>query len=711
MVLVAADAVHGRLLEPKLYTDALTERQAYRRLYADVLTAPEVRALAGDLLDGLNLDPQEQRDVLAVSAAVLRLAFPPEVLNDLMDQLLVSLLAYIRGDADHLDVELSLLGALERTDEAGAIIARRALANATTLVAANLDDYERAARTFLSDLGAGQVPTAVPAGVVGGASDSAIVASVEEATAHTLPAHVREQVVGAIGSGERRDALIEAGAEALRRHLDDIATELAAGGQLRVDVLDALGAASPRARDEIVQRLTTIRAALRWVPPRTGALGAGAAMAGVVALLLVHRRRPVFALLLAGGVLIACGVLAWLVRALVSHRVPSPIEAAAADRRLSPSLRDLMLDVDDAIRTSLRESVGAQVRSVVVVGTALAGVAVGIVASKWLRQPDHRRAPLVAASLVAAGALAAGAVTRTNGDGRAERACNGHAELCARPYDEVVQAATHNAMSSPEVVRIWPEHDADIRAQLDYGVRTLMVDTAYWTAIEHPDELGSARRPIPADVAAALFDTLGNRLEGRPGAYLCHSQCALGAVSFTATLRSIKLFLDANPDEVVTLIIQDAVSPRDTEAAFEEADLLDTVYDGSPSEDWPTLGELIGRGQRLVVFSEQQGPPPPWYRRAFDNIQDTPYGTTSPEDFVCRRARGPADASLFLLNHWVRREAPDRADAAVVNARQFIVDRARECAAERGQLPDFIAVDFFSIGDVIGAVDELNGVR
>jgi hypothetical protein len=38
------------------------------------------------------------------------------------------------------------------------------------------------------------------------------------------------------------------------------------------------------------------------------------------------------------------------------------------------------------------------------------------------------------------------------------------------------------------------------------------------------------------------------------------------------------------------------------------------------------------------------------------------------------------------------------------------VERARRCAAERGTLPNFIAVSFYSIGDVLGAVDQLNGV-
>jgi hypothetical protein len=64
----------------------------------------------------------------------------------------------------------------------------------------------------------------------------------------------------------------------------------------------------------------------------------------------------------------------------------------------------------------------------------------------------------------------------------------------------------------------------------------------------------------------------------------------------------------------------------------------------------------------------------------------------------------------LLLNHWVSNIAPDRSTAVVVNARDFVVRRARECAAQRGRMPAFIAVDFSDIGDVMGAVNALNHV-
>jgi hypothetical protein len=92
-------------------------------------------------------------------------------------------------------------------------------------------------------------------------------------------------------------------------------------------------------------------------------------------------------------------------------------------------------------------------------------------------------------------------------------------------------------------------------------------------------------------------------------------------------------------------------------------------------------------------------------------MRDTPYRARTPEELSCAPNRGPRDAPLFVLNHWIERQAPDRATAAIVNAKDFIVERARRCAQVRGQLPNFVAVSFYGIGDVLGAVDELNGVE
>jgi hypothetical protein len=93
-------------------------------------------------------------------------------------------------------------------------------------------------------------------------------------------------------------------------------------------------------------------------------------------------------------------------------------------------------------------------------------------------------------------------------------------------------------------------------------------------------------------------------------------------------------------------------------------------------------------------------------------MQETPYRFPQPDDFTCARNRGDPEASLFLLNHWVSRQnsPPDRVTAVRVNTHDVVVERARACQRERGLMPNYIAVDFYNLGDLTGAVDTLNGV-
>jgi hypothetical protein len=76
----------------------------------------------------------------------------------------------------------------------------------------------------------------------------------------------------------------------------------------------------------------------------------------------------------------------------------------------------------------------------------------------------------------------------------------------------------------------------------------------------------------------------------------------------------------------------------------------------------------------------------------------------------CRHNRGSVNSPLFLLNHWIERVNPSPGLAAKVNERHRLVRRARRCRRERGLQPNIVAVDFYDEGDLIGAVDALNGV-
>jgi len=256
--------------------------------------------------------------------------------------------------------------------------------------------------------------------------------------------------------------------------------------------------------------------------------------------------------------------------------------------------------------------------------------------------------------------------------------CNGHEELCARAYDDVSFAATHNANAAQEYgYGINSNQISGLTKQLQGGVRALLLDVTY-------DDAGAT--------------------------VLCHGPCSLASTPHLDGLAELKTFMDEHPREVVTIIYQDSISEEDLEADFETSGLFDLVYTLGGS--WPTLETMIEDGTRLVVTTESGSAPPAWIHHVWDVAFDTPYSFMSVDEFSCELNRGAADNDLFLMNHWVNTELdlPSEENAQLVNASDVLLTRAQACEAEAGKRPNFVAVDFYEHGDLFEVVDTLNGL-
>ncbi len=305
---------------------------------------------------------------------------------------------------------------------------------------------------------------------------------------------------------------------------------------------------------------------------------------------------------------------------------------------------------------------------------ALAGVAVigGVV---WLARPGRD---------VDAAEVAAGEGT----------VCNGHAELCDRSFDDVAYVASHNAMSAATEPGWFLAEQADsIPVQLDQGVRALLVDvwsgipagTVVRTAPGSYDEARAiAEEELGPEVVAAaerIADSVAGQATGTEARFLCHGLCETGSTPFLDMLEQLRGWMIANPDEVVTLFIEDHVDAALIAADVDTAGLLDFVYDPSTGDPWPTLGEMIRSGERLVVMVEEGdgGEQAPWLVNGFEYTQDTPYTFPTVESFSCDPNRGPDDAPLLLLNHWLSGFTSLVTDAQLVNASDVLLPRAEQC--------------------------------
>ena len=306
-------------------------------------------------------------------------------------------------------------------------------------------------------------------------------------------------------------------------------------------------------------------------------------------------------------------------------------------------------------------------------------------------------------------------------------ACDGHVELCGRRYDDVAFPATHNAMSAADEPGWFiPEQPTGLVGQLDAGIRVLLIDTWYGQRTDRPGLVATALDSRAAALAAAerdfgpqavqsalrIRDAVTLRRTGPPTPYLCHGLCEIGATELQPELIAVRAWLDAHPREVVTFVIEDEVTPADTAAVFDRAGLTPLVRTQLLGQPWPTLGQMIDSGRRVVVMMERHGGGTayPWLLPAFSYVQDTPFTNPTVADLSCDRKRGTAGSPLLLVNYWLANFGSLVTDARKINALGVLGPYLARCKQERGMLPNFVAVNFFNEGDLFRAVDQLNGI-
>ncbi|KIM24419.1 hypothetical protein M408DRAFT_331786 [Serendipita vermifera MAFF 305830] len=319
--------------------------------------------------------------------------------------------------------------------------------------------------------------------------------------------------------------------------------------------------------------------------------------------------------------------------------------------------------------------------------------------------------------------------------------CNGRAELCGRSYGNTTFLMSHDSYAiSNNPVILSRNQAVDLTAQMNLGVRALQAQSHMKDGALH----------------------------------FCHTSCDLFDGGLVVNyLKTVKSFMDSHPNDVFTFLFTNPenASPKNVWAPlFEQAGLASLAYVPPhlpmKASEWPTLGQMIQSGKRLVVFMDYNSNTAevPYILPEFDHIWEPPFNSID-SSFPCRvdRISGPLSSQdhMFMINHnldvkvfpfrQAKREAnpgfwdsitsaiggaiedtkntienginqgkdtlsevliPDLIHLPITNGVPSILADSNGCAPfSGGKATSFVMLDFVDVGQGMKAVDILNGFR
>jgi len=273
--------------------------------------------------------------------------------------------------------------------------------------------------------------------------------------------------------------------------------------------------------------------------------------------------------------------------------------------------------------------------------------------------------------------------------------CNGSPTLCNRSYGNVTFVGAHDSYAVG-VNNLFANQDYNITQQLNDGIRMLQVQAH----------------------------------NGNGTIELCHTSCSfLDGGSLQDYLGTVKSWLDANPNDVVSLLIVniDSLPASQYDTVFKAAGVDTIAYKPPsatlPASSWPTLGSMIDSGTRLVTFMDFHADftTVPYIIDEFSNVWETAFDVTD-TTFNCNvnRSSGDTSSSMYLINHFLDKTvfgnpAPDIDHANTTNAVSgtgSLGAQVSTCVTANGRNPNFMLVDYyeFGSGSVFEVAASANGV-
>ena len=349
-------------------------------------------------------------------------------------------------------------------------------------------------------------------------------------------------------------------------------------------------------------------------------------------------------------------------------------------------------------------------------------------------------------------------------------ACNGNIDYCNKRYNEIFgRVRVHNAASyydsrtwasrwQTSLLGIFSNPVADQSTSFEEQLADLKDPQIYPRVFKfpvHPVEMGSGRYvQITHTLSNREFNTYFDdytkflsyfpRIREWIREFIRRNilwRIDATNMSFTLMLQQLKMFLDENKNEVVTLSLNIFdLALEDMVASFKASGIDSYIHVQDKKSLWPTLRELIDANKRLVIFQDAfrvDGDladeatrsiikAEPWvkgFHWSDDFIFGNQWGYTKVEDLgndscdiiqddyirnqEAYQNRSNPSNKIFDLSQTVTPGMAGTKETALrANAYGFLLAHIKRCYESLGMLPNTVTVDFFD-----GSRDDLDLIQ
>lgn len=258
-------------------------------------------------------------------------------------------------------------------------------------------------------------------------------------------------------------------------------------------------------------------------------------------------------------------------------------------------------------------------------------------------------------------------------------------------FDQVTYLGAHNAHANKEDgFSVYHQQIWSIAKQLEKGVRHFLIDVHPYKGV----------------------------------ALLCHGSCDAKGLAqtgmkqfktFRSALVTIKKFLDAHPQEIISVELENYASPALTYRTIQSIPgltkyiLTPEFYDPNKNRGrWPQLKTLHKMNKRLIIFDNQSNSKNSKYGyNTGTYLRRNMYGTLDPNKACEVRGDKKSTQSLVQMNYFGTVGSPVSVHNAPNMLKQvwFICQKKGTFTQSR---PNFLALDFVDRGNAMKWVNELN---